>query len=61
MSKNLIDHISKSKKQFHKIRAKMSFEEKINIIIELQKINAEMIKGNKRKTNNIYRVWNIPT
>ena len=37
----------------------MLFEEKVKIIIELQKINAEMLKGNERKKNNIYRIWNI--
>jgi hypothetical protein len=61
MNKSLVDRIGKSKKQFHKKRAEMGFEEKVKIIIQLQKINVEMIKGNKRKTNSLYRVWNIVT
>jgi len=59
LSKSFINQISKSKKQFHRKRAEMLFEEKVKIIIELQKINAEMLKGNQRKKNNIYRIWNI--
>lgn len=60
MNRNFIDQIAESKRRFHKKRAEMSFEEKIKIIVELQKINAEMRKGNQRQEkNNIYKVWQL--
>lgn len=60
MNRNFIDQIAESKSCFHKKRAEMSFEEKIKIIVELQKINAEMRKGNQRQEkNNIYKVWQL--
>lgn len=58
MTKNYIEGIGESKKRFHKKRASMPFEEKVKIIIELQKINAEMRKGIKAgRKNSIYKVW----
>ena len=58
MNKNYIENIAESKKRFHKKRASMPFEEKVKIIIELQKINAEMRKGiNSGRKNSIYKVW----
>jgi len=60
LNKNLIDKIAESKRRFHKKRAEMSFEEKVKIIIELQKIDSEMRKGNQRQVkNNIYKVWQL--
>lgn len=47
MKKDFSEHISESKTRYRKNRAKMSFEEKIQIIIELQKIDAEMRKKNR--------------
>lgn len=55
-----MDQIVESKKRFHKKRAEMSFEEKVKIIVELQKINAEMRKRNPSQVkNNIYKVWQL--
>ena len=59
MNRNFIDQIAESKRRFHKKRAKMSFEEKIKIIVELQKINAEMKKGNQRQEKNKIYKYNI--
>jgi len=60
MNRNFIDQIASSKRRFHKKRAEMPFEEKVKIIVELQKINAEMRKGNRRqKKNDIYKVWQL--
>ena len=55
-----MDQIVESKRRFHKKRAEMSFEEKVKIIVELQKINAEMRKRNPSQVkNNIYKVWQL--
>lgn len=61
MDKNYLSHVAETKNIFHKDRAKIPFEEKIRIIIALQKIESEFIKKNKgRKTNDKYRkVWEI--
>jgi len=60
MNRNFINQIAESKRRFHKKRAKMSFEEEIKIIVELQKINAEMKKGNQRQEKNtIHKVWQL--
>ena len=61
MDKNYISHISESKVDYHRSQAKLSYEEKVKIIIELQKIDAEMRKNNKqRSANDKFRmVWEI--
>jgi hypothetical protein len=60
LNKNLIDKIAESKRRFHKKRAEMSFEDKVKIIIELQKIDAEIRKRNPRQQKtNIHRVWQL--
>ena len=60
MNRNFINQIAESKRRFHKKRADMPFEEKIKIIVELQKINAEMKKGNQRQEKNtIHKVWQL--
>lgn len=46
-----ISHIADSKARYHKNRAKRPYEEKVRIILELQKINSEMLSKNKRKNN----------
>jgi hypothetical protein len=49
--------IFKSKKRFHKARAKLPIEEKIKILVELQKI---VLKTQKRSSNDeSRRVWEI--
>ncbi len=61
MSKNYITHIAESKADYHRSRAKLSYEEKVKIIVELQKIDTEMRKRNKkRKSGNKLRlVWKL--
>jgi len=61
MDKNYQSHIAESKDEYHKNRVKMSFEDKVKVIVELQKIEAEFIKNNKtRSTSNKYRrIWEI--
>ncbi|MDY0082629.1 MAG: hypothetical protein RBR74_05550 [Ignavibacteriaceae bacterium] len=58
MNKKYISKAAESKIKYHRSRAKMPYEEKFRIIIELQKIEAEMMKSNKSRTNSrIPRVW----
>jgi hypothetical protein len=61
MNKNYIHHIAESKAEYHRSRAKMSYEDKVKIIIELQKIDAEMRKNNRtRKSENKLRlIWEL--
>ncbi len=55
---NYIVHVAESKALYHKNKAKASYEEKVRIIIELQKINNEMLSKKKRKNNRtIAKVW----
>jgi len=60
-TKDFISQIAESKAKYHKRRAKMSFEEKLKIIIELQKIDMEMIKNSQRRknTNKLRYVWRV--
>lgn len=60
-SKNYIGKIAESKALYHKKRADLPYEEKVRIIIELQKIDMEMIKNNKERDykNKYRRLWNI--
>ncbi len=53
---NNIEKIFESKKLFHKELAKLSFEEKIKILIKLQEIANDIKLATGRKTN---RVWKI--
>jgi len=60
MSREFSNHIAESKIRYHKNRAKIPFEEKVKIIIELQKIDAEMRKGNRSRLRpKYYQVWQI--
>ncbi len=46
--------------RYHKNRAKLSFEEKIKIIVELQKIDAEMRNKNRSEMKPKYhQIWQI--
>lgn len=60
MNKNYISHIAESKIRYHKQSAKMSYEEKFKIILELQKIDCDM-RNNKLKNskNIIKKVWTL--
>jgi len=66
MDKKYILHIAESKVKYHKRQAKLSYEEKFRIVLELQKIDSEMRKENKlRDASNFhhrsgfvkYKVW----
>ena len=61
MNKDYILHIAEAKIQYHKQQAKLPFEEKLKIIVELQKIDFEMRKNNKRKDrdNKLRMIWQI--
>jgi hypothetical protein len=61
MSKSYISRIAESKADYHRSRAKISYEEKVKIIVELQKIDTEMRKRNKdRKSSDKLRlVWEL--
>jgi len=52
---NRIQDLIKSKASLRKMQAKMSFEEKIRNLIELQKISREMRKDRNEKVH----VWEI--
>ena len=68
MDKKYILHIAESKVKYHKRRAKMPYEEKFRIVLELQKIDSEMRKDNKsrdvinfHRRNGFakYKVWQV--
>jgi hypothetical protein len=61
MDKNYLLHIAETKDNYHKNRAKMPFEEKVKIIVELQKIENEFIQNNKNRNNKVKnrKVWEI--
>ncbi|HQI41300.1 MAG: hypothetical protein B6D44_02035 [Ignavibacteriales bacterium UTCHB2] len=59
MDKDYLSHIAEAKIKYHKKQAQIPYEEKFRIILELQKISAEMSRSSKnRKTNHkIIKVW----
>jgi hypothetical protein len=61
MNKHYISHIAESKVDYHRSQAKLSYEEKVKIIIQLQKIDAEMCKNNKKRSasDKLRMVWDI--
>lgn len=56
-----IAHIAESKTKYHKNRSKMPYEDKVKVIIELQKLENEIIKQNKsrKNSNKVRRVWQL--
>jgi hypothetical protein len=54
---NEIQRIFKAKEQFHKDRAKLPIEEKIKILVELQKLAIDIPTA--AKENRFKMVWNI--
>jgi len=56
-----IKKIAEEKKAFHQRQAKLSFEEKAYIVIELQKFDIEMRKRSNRrsKDDKLRMVWSI--
>jgi len=61
MDKNYLLHVADSKIAYHKKKAKMAYEEKVMVIIELQKIKNEFILSRKDKKKSSKKVWNIQT
>ena len=61
MKNTYISHIAESKADYHRSRAKMPYEEKIKIIVELQKIDVEMRKRNSKRRSNdkLHQVWQL--
>lgn len=53
MDKNYLSHIAEAKIRYHKSLADIPYEEKLRIIIELQKIDIEMSKNNKKRGERI--------
>jgi len=57
---NYIFRIAEVKALYHKNKTKTPYEEKVRIILELQKINNEMLSKKKRKSNRaITKVWDV--
>lgn len=59
MDKNYLTHVAESKAVYHKKQAEMSYEEKVKIIVQLQKIKYEFNlskQGSKRNSN---KIWDI--
>jgi hypothetical protein len=60
-NKDYISRVAESKAEYHKQKAKMPFEEKLKIIVDLQKIDLEMIKNNKKRksVNKLRNIWRL--
>lgn len=56
-SKELAENIFKSKERYHKSMAKLPIEEKVKMVIELQKAIAATAKYRKNVTWRDYVVW----
>jgi hypothetical protein len=57
---SILNHIAEAKVRYHKNLAKMPFEEKVKIIVELQKIDTEIRKKNSKRIGAKYRkVWQL--
>ena len=56
-NKEVIEKIFDRKKQFHRDQAKLPIEEKIKILIELQKIVLNIRKGTLKKKKR--QVWDL--
>jgi hypothetical protein len=54
-----IEKIFKSKRSFHKEMAELPIEEKIKNLIELQRINIEILKSRGVKLKPHQKVWTI--
>ena len=54
-SNKKIDDLFKAKEEFHKKLARLPFEEKIRILVKLQKI-ANNIKSSSRKKHNVWKI-----
>lgn len=59
MDKSYLLHLSESKIAYHKNQAKIAYEEKVKIIIELQKIKSEFQRSHENNTKSNRNVWRI--
>jgi hypothetical protein len=60
MNKNYLTLVSESKASYHRSLAGIPYEEKLKIIIKLQKIDTEMRKNKKRRADDKFRmIWEI--
>ena len=57
MDKNYLLHVAESKAAYHKNQAKMGYEEKVKIIIELQKVKDEFQRSKGNNSKLIKNVW----
>jgi len=57
-TKKIMKTIFASKEKFHKERRKLPFEEKIRIVVQLQKLANEITKQKKHKRTS-FPVWEI--
>ena len=55
--KDFVDRVFEGKKKYHQNAAKLPIEEKVRILVELQKIVVEMRKKDSAKETR--RVWQI--
>lgn len=59
MDNNYKNIISEQKQRYHLNRSQMTFEDKIKVIIELQKIDFEFSKIRKKTFDAYKRIWNL--
>jgi len=59
MDKSYLLQVAESKVSYHKKQAKMAYEEKVKIIIELQKIKNEFLLKHGKNTTSNMNVWRI--
>ena len=59
LDKSYLLHVAESKISYHKKQAKMAYEEKVKIIIELQKIKNEFLLKHGKNTTPSMNVWRI--
>jgi len=57
MDNSYLLHVAESKVAYHKKQAKMAYEEKVKIIVELQKIKHEFISSNKSNKKSNQKIW----
>ena len=55
-----IENLFRSKEKFHQDMAQLPIEEKVKILVRLQKIHLAMMKARGEKIPPEKRVWKIP-
>lgn len=59
MDKDYFLRVAESKAAYHKKQAKMAYEEKVKIIVELQKIKHEFERSKGYNSKPVRNVWRI--